>query len=243
MGKGEIAMNEHILVVDDEKEIADLIELYLKSDGYNVHKFYNGQDALSCIASQPLDMAVLDVMLPDIDGFKILQTIRENHFFPVIMLTAKVEDMDKIMGLTLGADDYITKPFGTPELMARIRASLRHSNRMDSNSALYIRPYKCKGLYLDFEKRMIVLDGEEIHLTQVEYKIVAFLARNSGKVMTYSAIMSNVWGPYTSDNNRILRVNMANIRRKIEKNPSQPQFIFTEVGVGYRMREDENELC
>ena len=114
---------------------------------------------------------------------------------------------------------------------------------MDSSSALYIRPYRCKGLVLDFDKRMLTVDGEEVHLTQVEYKIVAFLARNSGKVMTYSAIMSNVWGPFTGTNNRILRVNMANIRRKIEQNPSQPQFLFTEVGVGYRMREDENEMC
>ena len=148
----------------------------------------------------------------------------------------------EVTALDLGADDYITKPFGTPELLARIRASLRHSNRMDSNSALYIRPYQCQGLLLDFDKRMLTLNGEKIHLTQVEYKIVAFLARNSGKVMTYSAIMSNVWGPFTGDNNRILRVNMANIRRKIEQNPSKPQFIFTEVGVGYRMHEDENEL-
>ena len=113
--------------------------------------------------------------------------------------------------LDLGADDYITKPFGTSELLARIRTSLRHSNRMASNSPLYIRPYKCQGLILDFEKRMLTLDGEEIHLTPVEYKIVAYLARNSGKVMTYASVMANVWGPFTDNNNRILRVNMANI--------------------------------
>ena len=159
------------------------------------------------------------------------------------MVSARTGERDKVSALDLGADDYITKPFGTPEMLARIRASLRHSNRMDSNSALYIRPYRCRGLLLDFDKRMLTVDGKEIHLTQIEYKIVAFLARNSGKVMTYSAIMSNVWGPFTGDNNRILRVNMANIRRKIEQNPSKPQFLFTEVGVGYRMREDENELC
>lgn len=113
---------------------------------------------------------------------------------------------------------------------------------MASNSPLYIRPYKCQGLILDFEKRMLTLDGEEIHLTPIEYKIVAYLARNSGKVMTYASVMANVWGPFTDNNNRILRVNMANIRRKIERNPSQPQFLFTEVGVGYRMCEDENEV-
>ena len=144
--------------------------------------------------------------------------------------------------LDLGADDYITKPFGTSELLARIRTSLRHSNRMASNSPLFIRPYKCQGLMLDFEKRMVTLDGKEIHLTPVEYKIVAYLSKNSGKVMTYASVMENVWGPFTDNNNRILRVNMANIRRKIERNPSQPQFLFTEVGVGYRMCEDENEM-
>ena len=144
--------------------------------------------------------------------------------------------------LDLGADDYITKPFGTSELLARIRTSLRHSNRMASNSPLFIRPYKCQGLMLDFEKRMVTLDGKEIHLTPVEYKIVAYLSKNSGKVMTYASVMENVWGPFTDSNNRILRVNMANIRRKIERNPSQPQFLFTEVGVGYRMCEDENEM-
>ena len=118
-------MKEKILIVDDEKEIADLIEVYLKNDGYEVYKFYNGSDALNCIDENDVDMAVLDVMLPDIDGFKILQRIREKYFFPVIMLTAKVEDMDKIMGLTLGADDYITKPFNPLELMARVKTQLR----------------------------------------------------------------------------------------------------------------------
>lgn len=235
--------NYTALIIEDEKNITDFMLKALKSNGYRVITADSGKSGLSLISSQCPDLVLLDLGLPDIDGNDIITSVREWTSCPIIVISARTNERDKVTALDLGADDYITKPFGTPELMARIRASLRHSNRMDSNSALYIRPHKCKGLYLDFEKRMIVLDGEEIHLTQVEYKIVAFLARNSGKVMTYSAIMSNVWGPYTSDNNRILRVNMANIRRKIEKNPSQPQFIFTEVGVGYRMREDENELC
>ena len=221
--------NYTILIIEDEKNITDFMLKALKSNGYRVITADSGKSGLSLISSQCPDLVLLDLGLPDIDGNDIITSVREWTSCPIIVISARTNERDKVTALDLGADDYITKPFGTPELMARIRASLRHSNRMDSNSALYIRPYKCKGLYLDFEKRMIVLDGEEIHLTQVEYKIVA--------------IMSNVWGPYTSDNNRILRVNMANIRRKIEKNPSQPQFIFTEVGVGYRMREDENELC
>ncbi|MEZ3487642.1 MAG: winged helix-turn-helix domain-containing protein [Lachnospiraceae bacterium] len=180
--------------------------------------------------------------LPNIEGNDIITAVRSWTSCPIIVVSARTGERDKVTALDPGADDYITKPFGTPEMLARIRASLRHGNRMESNSALYIRPYQCQGLVLDFDKRMLTLNGDEIHLTQIEYKIVAFLARNSGKVMTYSAIMSNVWGPFTGDNNRILRVNMANIRRKIEQNPSQPRFLFTEVGVGYRMREDENEL-
>ncbi len=231
-----------ILIIEDEKNIADFMSKALKSNGYRVITANLGRSGLSLISSQCPDIILLDLGLPDIDGNDIITSVRKWTSCPIIVISARTGERDKVKALDLGADDYIAKPFGTPELLARIRASLRHSNRMDSNSALYIRPYKCKGLFLDFDKRIILLDGEEIHLTQIEYRIVAFLARNSGKVMTYSAIMSNVWGPYTNDNNRILRVNMANIRRKIEKNPSRPQFIFTEVGVGYRMREDENEF-
>lgn len=234
--------NYTILIIEDERNIADFMSKALKSNGYRVITAESGKSGLSLISSQCPDIILLDLGLPDIDGNDIITSVRKWTSCPIIVISARTGERDKVIALDLGADDYITKPFGTPELLARIRASLRHSNRMDSNSSLYIRPYKCRELCLDFEKRIVQLNGEEIHLTQVEYKIVAFLAKNSGKVMTYSAIMSNVWGPYTGDNNRILRVNMANIRRKIEENPSQPQFIFTEVGVGYRMREDENEM-
>ena len=235
-------MAKKVLVVDDEKLIVKGIRFSLEQDGMEVDCAYDGEEALRMAREKEYDIILLDVMLPKLDGFEVCQQLRETSSVPVVMLTAKGDDMDKILGLEYGADDYITKPFGTSELLARIRTSLRHSNRMASNSPLYIRPYKCQGLILDFEKRMLTLDGEEIHLTPVEYKIVAYLARNSGKVMTYASVMANVWGPFTDNNNRILRVNMANIRRKIERNPSQPQFLFTEVGVGYRMCEDENEV-
>ena len=216
-----------ILIIEDEKNILDFMSRTLKANGYKTTTVTSGKAGLSIINSQCPDLILLDLGLPDMDGNDI---------------SARTGEHDKVAALDLGADDYITKPFGTSELLARIRTSLRHSNRMASNSPLYIRPYKCQGLILDFEKRMLTLDGEEIHLTPVEYKIVAYLARNSGKVMTYASVMANVWGPFTDNNNRILRVNMANIRRKIERNPSQPQFLFTEVGVGYRMCEDENEV-
>ena len=227
--------NYTVLIIEDEKNISDFMSKALKSNDYRVITAVSGKAGLSLISSQCPDIILLDLGLPDMDGNDVITSVREWTSSPIIVISARTDERDKVTALDLGADDYITKPFGTPELLARIRASLRHSNRMDSNSALYIRPYQCQGLLLDFDKRMLTLNGEKIHLTQVEYKIVAFLARNSGKVMTYSAIMSNVWGPFTGDNNRILRVNMANIRRKIEQNPSKPQFIFTEVGVGYRI--------
>ena len=231
-----------ILIIEDEISIAELERDYLELSGFEVEIETSGTSGLERALKEDFNLIILDLMLPGIDGFDICKKIREHKNTPIIMVSAKKDDIDKIRGLGLGADDYITKPFGTSELLARIRTSLRHSNRMASNSPLYIRPYKCQGLILDFEKRMLTLDGEEIHLTPVEYKIVAYLARNSGKVMTYASVMENVWGPFTDSNNRILRVNMANIRRKIERNPSQPQFLFTEVGVGYRMCEDENEM-
>ena len=231
-----------ILVVEDDNSVKNLIATTLKAHDYRFLTAPTGASAILEASSHNPDIVLLDLGLPDIDGNTIISSVRKWTSCPIIVISARMGERDKVTALDLGADDYITKPFGTSELLARIRASLRHSNRMDSNSALYIRPYRCGELILDFEKRMVTLDGEIIHLTPVEYKIVAFLAKNSGKVMTYSAIMSNIWGPYTDNNNRILRVNMANIRRKIEKNPSQPEYLFTEVGVGYRMQEDENEL-
>ena len=232
-----------ILVVDDEKLVRRMIARVLESEGMSIVEASNGLDAVQMAKAQPFDLIILDIIMEGIDGFQVIHQLRsEGMLTPVFILSGRQADNDKVFALGIGADDYITKPFGTSELLARIRTSLRHSNRMASNSPLYIRPYKCQGLILDFEKRMLTLDGEEIHLTPIEYKIVAYLARNSGKVMTYASVMANVWGPFTDNNNRILRVNMANIRRKIERNPSQPQFLFTEVGVGYRMCEDENEV-
>ena len=158
------------------------------------------------------------------------------------MISARTQEEDKVHALDAGADDYLTKPFGIPELLARIRTSLRHSNKINGSNGLPPHPYRAKGLEIDFLKRSIAVNGQAIHLTPIEYKIVAFLAQNSGKVMTYSAVMNNVWGPYSESDNKILRVNRANIRRKLERNPAQPVYIFTEVGVGYRMADDEENL-
>lgn len=231
-----------ILIIEDEKNIQTFVGKVLKKHDYKVLCADNGNEGLNLIHSQCPDIILLDLGLPDMDGNTIIKEVRTWTSTPIIIISARSAEKEKVAALDLGADDYITKPFGTSELLARIRASLRHSNRLITDSSLYIRPYQCDNLILDFSKRLLTIDGQEIHLTPIEYKIVAFLAQNSGKVMTYASILSSVWGPYADDDNKILRVNMANIRRKLEADPAQPKYIFTEVGVGYRMKEDEQVL-
>ena len=228
-----------ILIIEDEKNIQTFMGKVLKQHDYRVLSADSGAQGLEVIRSQCPDIILLDLGLPDMNGDDIIREVRTWTSTPIIVISARTAEKDKVRSLDLGADDYITKPFGTSELLARIRASLRHSNRLRTNDPLYVRPYKHKGLVLDFSKRLLTIDGREIHLTPIEYKIVACLAQNSGKVITYASILSDVWGPYADSDNKILRVNMANIRRKIEADPAQPKYIFTEVGVGYRMAEDE----
>ena len=230
-----------ILIIEDEKNICEFIATTLKAQGYKAITTALGRDGLSLIASQCPELILLDLGLPDIDGMEVIKQVRSYSAIPIIVISARTQEKEKVMALDLGADDYITKPFGSNELLARIRTALRHGNRPAGGGAAVDRPYKAKGLVIDFDKRLVAVDGESVHLTQVEFKIVSCLARNSGRVITYDSLISHVWGPYADDNNRILRVNMANIRRKLEKNPAEPQFILTEIGVGYRMAEDENQ--
>lgn len=233
-------MNQKIsvLVIEDEKSICDFISRTLELNGYKVMTAFNGKDGLQAITSALPDIVLLDLGLPDIDGNDVIRETRKWSDMPIIVISARIQEKEKVEALDAGADDYITKPFGTSELLARIRTAMRHSNKMSAD-VMMNRPYHAKDLTVDFDKRLITLEGREIHLTRVEYKIVSFLARNSGKVITYDALINQIWGPYAGDNNRILRVNMANIRRKLEKNPGEPEYIFTELGVGYRMIEDE----
>lgn len=200
----------------------------------------SGKEGLAILTSALPDLVLLDLGLPDMDGIDIIKQTREWSSLPIIVISARVQEREKVAALDAGADDYITKPFGTDELLARIRTAIRHSNKIVDDKVNSTRPYSARGLVVDFGKRLVTVEGKEIHLTRVEYKIVSMLAQNSGKVITYSSLIEQVWGPYADDNNRILRVNMANIRRKIEKNPGEPEYIFTELGVGYRMVEDEN---
>ena len=228
-----------VLIIEDEKSICDFISKTLNSHEYKVTIANNGKDGLTNITSQLPDLVLLDLGLPDMDGLEVIRETRRWSSLPIIVISARIQEKEKVAALDAGADDYITKPFGTFELLARIRTAIRHSAKNVADPTNVNRPYKAGDLLIDFEKRLVTIAGVEVHLTRVEYKIVSLLAQNSGRVMTYDTLIDQVWGPYADDNNRILRVNMANIRRKIEENPGEPKYIFTELGVGYRMLEDE----
>lgn len=229
-------MSENILVVDDEKEIADLIELYLKNDGYTVYKFYNGMDALKCIEETKLDLAVLDVMLPDINGFHICQKIRENHFYPVIMLTAKVEDSDKIMGLTLGADDYITKPFNPLEVAARVKTQLRRYKRYNSSAQETqekAHEYDIRGLTINNDNHKCFLFGRELQLTPIEFSILWYLCERQGVVVSSEELFEAVWKEKYFNNNNTVMAHIGRLREKMNEPAKNPKFIKTVWGVGY----------
>lgn len=229
-----------VLIIEDEKSICDFISKILGTNDYKVTSAPTGKEGLEVLTSLMPDIILLDLGLPDMDGLEIIRNTRKWSSIPIIVISARTQEKEKVLALDAGADDYITKPFGTEELLARIRTAIRHSNMIEADQVNSFRPYSAKGLVVDFEKRKVTVDGNEIHLTRVEYKIVSLLAKHSGKVITYSSLIDEVWGPYADDNNRILRVNMANIRRKLEKNPGEPEYIFTELGIGYRMIEDES---
>ncbi len=231
-------MNEKILVVDDEKEIADLVEVYLRNEGFTVYKFYDGTSALNFIRNENLDLAVLDVMLPDIEGYTILNKIREKYFYPVIMLTAKIEDIDKIKGLTLGADDYITKPFNPLEVVARVKTQLRRYIRYNvaEKASLDLdeeKEYDIRGLIVNKEKHRCTLYGKDINLTPIEFSILWYLCDNKGKVVSSEELFENVWEESYIDNNNTVMVHVGRIREKLHEPSRNPKFIKTVWGVGY----------
>lgn len=231
-------MKESILIVDDEREIADLMEVYLNNDGYTVYKFYSGAEALECIESKKIDLAVLDVMLPDIDGFQICRKIREKFFFPIIMLTAKVEDSDKIMGLTIGADDYITKPFNPLEVVARVKTQLRRYMRYNSNSEQQkesVSEYDIKGLLINRETHSCRLFEEEISLTPIEFSVLWYLCENRGKVVSSEELFEAVWKEKYLDNNNTVMAHIGRLREKLHEPAKKPRFIKTIWGVGYKI--------
>ena len=229
-------MSEKILVVDDEKEIADLIEVYLRNDGYTVYKYYNGIDALKCINEQELDLAILDVMLPGIDGFHICRKIREKYYYPVIMLTAKVEDGDKIMGLTIGADDYITKPFNPLEVAARVKTQLRRYKRYNNfadNKEDKTNEYDIRGLLINKDKHKVFLYEKELQLTPIEFSILWYLCEHQGMVVSSEELFEAVWGEQYIDNNNTAMAHIGRLREKLNEPAKKPKFIKTVWGVGY----------
>ena len=228
----------NILVVDDEREIADVVELYLKNDQYNVFKFYTGQDALNCINSMKIDLAILDIMLPDIDGFQILKQIREKYKFPVIMLTAKTEYMDKITGLTLGADDYIPKPFNPLELVARVKAQLRRYTQYNDGAKETSDVIDFGGLFLDKNSHECVYNEKQLTLTPIEFDILWLLCENRGKVISSEELFEKVWNEkYYKNSNNTVMVHIRHLREKMSGPTGKSDFIKTVWGVGYKVEE------
>ena len=230
-------MEERILVVDDEREIADLLELYLKNDGYTVCKFHNGADALECIENTDIALAILDVMLPDIDGFQICRKIREKYYFPVIMLTAKIESGDKIMGLTLGADDYITKPYNSLEVVARVKTKLRRYRKYNqpANSAEEQNEYDIRGLVINNDSHKCTLFGKELQLTPIEFSILWYLCENRGRVVSSEELFEAVWKEKYFNSNNTVMAHIGRLREKMHEPARNPKFIKTVWGVGYEI--------
>lgn len=229
-------IKDRVLVIEDDKSIRNFMKTILEANNYEVIMAVNGAEAYSMITSQCPDVVILDLGLPDMDGMKILKSVREWSGMPILVVSARSHERDKVEALDLGADDYITKPFGTSELLARLRTAIRHAR------VSYLTPegmqtgtFRSGDLVIDYDKHRVYVGEQDAGLTQNEYKIVSLLGKYAGKVLTYDFLIKEIWGPNMKNDNRILRVNMANIRRKIEHNPAQPQYIFTEVGVGYRI--------
>ena len=234
----ERKINQTILVVDDEERMARFIRLNLEHDGFQVVEAYKGLQALQLLRDSMPDLVLLDVMLPDVDGFEVLKMIREISNVPVIMLTAKGEEDDRVTGLELGADDYVTKPFSPRELVSRVRAVLRRveSSSISSKDMIEVDDR----LRIDFGRREVWLDGELVKLRPTEYRLLYHLVQNAGWVLTYDQILSKVWGYEYRDEPHYVRLYINYLRQKLEKDSSKPEYILTERGVGYRFVDYKN---
>lgn len=229
-------MADRILVVDDEPEIADLVELYLRNENFIVYKFYSASEALACINREQLDLAILDVMLPGISGLQICSKIRERYNYPVIMLTAKNEEIDKITGLTLGADDYITKPFSPSEMVARVKAHLARYERLIASNTPENDMVEIRGIRIDKTARRVWINGEEKQFTTKEFDLLTFLAENPNHVFTKEELFREIWDMESVGDIATVTVHIKKIREKIEMNTNKPQYIETIWGVGYRFK-------
>ena len=228
-------MDAHILVVDDEPEIADLVEVYLQSEGFTVHTCGSGTEALELVKRQPLDLAILDVMLPDISGFTLCGEIRKEHHFPVLMLTAKAEDTDKITGLTIGADDYMTKPFNPLELVARVKAQLRRYTRYNEVERGSGDVLDINGLVINRATHECWLYDQPLVLTPIEFDILWMLCENRGQVISAERLFESVWKEKYLDRNNTVMVHIRRLREKMGEPSRNPRFIKTVWGVGYKI--------
>lgn len=225
-----------ILLVDDEKEIADLVEVILKNEGYEVLKFYDSTAAICEVErNASIDLAILDVMMPGVDGFTLCSKIREQHTYPIIMLTARVEDADKITGLAIGADDYVTKPFHMPELMARVKAQLRRYKKYSVISESNSDVMEVKGLFIDKKRHVVTLYDETVNLTPTEFEILWLLCENAGKVVSSEKIFETVWKENYLDCNNTVMVHIRRLREKLKEPSRNPRIIKTVWGVGYKI--------
>ncbi len=229
-------MKEQILIVDDEKEIADLVTLYLENEGFSVFKFYSSTESLECIHTQSIDLAILDIMMPEIDGLKLCQIIREQYNYPIIMLTAKSTELDKINGLMLGADDYLTKPFLPLELVARVKAQLRRYTRYnvgtEQNQDIFIH----HGLVLNRKTHECTLNEKPLSLTPTEFEILAILCERKGSVVSSEELFHQIWkDEYYSKNNNTITVHIRHLREKMQDSFEKPKYIKTVWGCGYKI--------
>lgn len=227
---------ETILIVDDEQEIADLLTLYLKNENYKVQTFYKSEDALHYIEQQPVSLAILDIMMPEMDGFTLCSKIRQNYLFPIIMLTAKIEDIDKIQGLTLGADDYITKPFSPLEVVARVKTQLRRYKQYNTSQNISTEQtvYDNKGLYISVDSHKCILNGETLPLTPMEFNILWYLCKHHGRVISAEELFEEIWGEkFLEVSNNTVMAHIARIREKMHEPARKPKYIKTVLGVGY----------
>ena len=235
-----MAVRGKVLSVEDDRAICSFMRRVLEANGYESIIVGTGREALSMLTSHCPDVVILDLGLPDMDGMDVLTQLRAWSLMPVVVVSARTDEREKVRALDAGADDYITKPFGTSELLARLRTAIRHTRTTSGNASIAKENrFIARGLVIDYDKYRVYIDGRDAGLTQNEFKLVALLGRYAGRVLTYDYLIREIWGPHKAYDNQILRVNMANIRRKIEKNPAEPEYIFTEVGVGYRMIEGD----
>lgn len=221
-----------ILIIEDEPEIRKFLSVTLEQQGYSVTDTVTGNDGLKRITTYPPELVILDLGLPDMDGMEIIQKVRQWSRIPIIVLSAREREQDKVAALEAGADDYLSKPFGTNELLARIKVALRNASRGNKEEAIF----KYEGLKVDLAKRLVWSSGEEIHLTPIEYKLLAQLVKHAGKVITHKQLLQEVWGKNAATQGHYLRIHTQHLREKIGDEATQPKYILTEPGIGYRLK-------